>query len=207
MNFPRSTEIHPDTGKTLHPLIGRDRATTEKFVRSNLGWMLAVAKRIVVDTAIAEDVVQEAFSSVFENLDSFRGDASLKTWIHRIVVNQALMALRKQRRRNEQPIDQLLPQFDDNGCRIGDHAILSQSAETPEALLISNDRKQQVLSSIRLLPESYRIVLMLRDIEELSTSEVADATGLTEANVKVKLHRARAALKKLLSPFFEGPEL
>lgn len=169
--------------------------------------MLAVAKRIVVDTAIAEDVVQEAFSSVFENLDSFRGDSSLKTWIHRIVVNQALMALRKQRRRNEQPIDQLLPQFDDNGCRIDDPAMLSQSAETPEALLMSNDRKQQVLSSILLLPESYRIVLMLRDIEELSTSEVADATGLTEANVKVRLHRARAALKKLLSPFFEGPEL
>jgi RNA polymerase sigma-70 factor (ECF subfamily) len=188
-------------------LIGKDRATTERFVRCNLGWMLAVAKRIVVDTAIAEDVVQEAFSSVFENLDSFRGDSSLKTWIHRIVVNQALMALRKQRRRNEQPIDQLLPQFDDNGCRIDDPAMLSQSAETPEALLMSNDRKQQVLSSILLLPESYRIVLMLRDIEELSTSEVADATGLTEANVKVRLHRARAALKKLLSPFFEGPEL
>lgn len=172
-----------------------------------MGWMLAVAKRIVLDTAIAEDVAQEAFSNVFRNLASFRGDSSLKTWIHRIVVNQALMALRKQRRRNEQPIEELLPQFDGYGCRIDETTVLSQLAETPEAMLMSSDRKQQVLSSIERLPENYRIVLMLRDIEELSTSEVAEVTGLTEANVKVRLHRARAALKKLLSPFFEGPEL
>lgn len=207
MNVPESSDLAPETGQKASFLIGKDNAATEQFVRSNLGWMLAVAKRIVIDGAIAEDVVQDAFSNVFKNLETFRGDAALKTWVHRIVVNQALMALRKQRRRNEQPIDELLPEFDGSGCRIDEPSMLSQLAQTPEALLLSSDRRQQVLASIDRLPDSYRVVLMLRDIEELSTAEVAEMTGLTEANVKVRLHRARAALKKLLSPLFEGTAL
>lgn len=207
MSFPRSTDVLPGTGQTPHSLIGKDKTATEQFVRSNAGWMLSVAKRIVLDTAIAEDVVQDAFSNIFKNLEAFRGDAALKTWMHRIVVNQALMALRKQRRRNEQSIEELLPEFDGSGCRIDEPSMLSHMAETPEALLLSSDRKQQVLSSIDRLPDSYRVILMLRDIEELSTAEVAELTGLSEANVKVRLHRARAALKKLLSPLFEGASL
>ena len=207
MNLPESTDLVSGTEQKPHTLIGKDKVATEQFVRANLGWMLAVAKRIVVDGSIAEDVVQDAFSKVFKNLEAFRGDAALKTWMHRIVVNQALMALRKQRRRNEQPIDDLLPEFDDAGCRIDEPSMLSHLAQTPEALLLSSDRRQQVLASIDRLPDSYRVVLMLRDIEELSTSEVAEMTGLTEANVKVRLHRARAALKKLLSPLFEGTAL
>lgn len=206
MNFSESNEVVSGTGNKPSSLIGRDQAATESFVRSNTGWMLAVAKRIVLDATVAEDVVQEAFSNIFKNLEAFQGNSSLKTWMHRIVVNQALMALRKQRRRNEQPIEELLPQFDGYGCRIDDPSILSRLAETPEALLMARDRRQQVLSGIQRLPESYRVVLMLRDIEELSTTEVAELTGLTEANTKVRLHRARAALKKLLSPFFESPE-
>ena len=149
MNLPKSTDVVPDTGETPNSSIGRDKAATEQFVRSNIGWMLAVAKRIVMDIAIAEDVVQDAFSNVFKNLEKFRGDAALKTWMHRIVVNQALMALRKQRRRKEQPIDELLPEFDASGCRIDEPSMLSHLAQTPEALLMSSDRKQQVLSSIR----------------------------------------------------------
>lgn len=207
MNLPESTDLDSGTGQKLAPLAGRDKAATEQFVRANLGWMLAVARRIVVDGSIAEDVVQDAFSNVFRHLEAFRGDAALKTWMHRIVVNQALMALRKQNRRNEQPIDELLPEFDAAGCRVDEPSMLSHLAQTPEALLLSSDRRQQVLANIDRLPDSYRVVLMLRDIEELSTAEVAEMTGLTEANVKVRLHRARAALKKLLSPLFEGTAL
>ena len=207
MNLPESTDLDSGTGQKLAPLAGRDKAATEQFVRANLGWMLAVARRIVVDGSIAEDVVQDAFSNVFRNLEAFRGDAALKTWMHRIVVNQALMTLRKQSRRNEQPIDELLPEFDAAGCRVDEPSMLSHLAQTPEALLLSSDRRQQVLANIDRLPDSYRVVLMLRDIEELSTAEVAEMTGLTEANVKVRLHRARAALKKLLSPLFEGTAL
>ncbi|MEM7634737.1 MAG: sigma-70 family RNA polymerase sigma factor [Pseudomonadota bacterium] len=207
MKLPESSDPAPVTEQKPHAMIRQDKAATEQFVRANLGWMLAVAKRIVKDSASAEDVVQDAFSNVFKNLETFRGDAALKTWMHRIVVNQALMALRRQRRRNEQPIDELLPEFDRDGCRIDEPSMLSDIARTPEAMLLSADRRQQVLASIERLPDSYRVVLMLRDIEELTTSEVAEMTGLSEANVKVRLHRARAALKKLLSPLFEGAGL
>ncbi len=207
MKLPESSDPAPVTEQKPHAMIRQDKAVTEQFVRANLGWMLAVAKRIVKDSASAEDVVQDAFSNVFKNLETFRGDAALKTWMHRIVVNQALMALRRQRRRNEQPIDELLPEFDRDGCRIDEPSMLSDIARTPEAMLLSADRRQQVLASIERLPDSYRVVLMLRDIEELTTSEVAEMTGLSEANVKVRLHRARAALKKLLSPLFEGAGL
>ena len=125
MDLPESTDIVSGTGQKPYTLIGKDKVATDQFVRANLGWMLAVAKRIVIDGSIAEDVVQDAFSNVFKNLEAFRGDAALKTWMHRIVVNQALMALRKQRRRNEQPIDELLPEFDSSGCRVDEpiHAV------------------------------------------------------------------------------------
>ncbi len=207
MNRPEIPDLVPDSGQTPVALLGNDKAATEQFVRANLGWMLAVARRIVADSAIAEDVVQDAFSNIFKNLETFRGDAALKTWMHRIVVNQSLMALRRQRRRNEQPIEELLPEFDSSGCRIDEPSALSSLAQTPEALLLSSDRRQQVLAAIDRLPDSYRVILMLRDIEELSTAEVAELAGLSEANVKVRLHRARAALKKLLSPLFEGADL
>lgn len=206
MNLPGITDPAPDTEQKPHLLLGKDRATTEQFVRTNVGWMLAVANRIVADRSVAEDVVQDAFANVFKNLATFRGDAALKTWIHRIVVNQSLMALRKQRRRNEQSIEEMLPEFDSSGCRIDEPSMLSDLTRTPEALLLSSDRRQQVLAGIGRLPDNYRVILMLRDIEELPTAEVAELTGLSEANVKVRLHRARAALKKLLSPLFEGAE-
>lgn len=192
--------------ETLRLLLARDKSTTELFVRTHAGWMLLLAKRIVQEPAIAEDVTQNAFINIFKGLPDFDGRSSIKTWMHRIVVNQALMELRKNKRRQESSIDDLMPQFDRRGCRIEEQPALSQETKTPENLLLSAEERNKVLSCIGELPESYRIVLMLRDIEELSTAEVADTTGLTETNVKVRLHRARAALKKLLNPLYEGRE-
>jgi len=93
-------------------------SVTEKFVRNNVGWMLVVARRILGDEGHANDCVQDAFSSIFKNLDSFRGESSLRTWMHRIVVNQALMSLRARKRLKEALIDDLLPIFDENGLAV-----------------------------------------------------------------------------------------
>lgn len=178
-----------------------NRKTDTALVRENAGWMLAVARRILNDGPHAEDAVQNAFSSVFLKLDDFEGRSSIKTWMHRIVVNEALMILRSIVRKKETPIDPLLPQFDDAGCRIDQQLI---EPETPESLLQSAETAAFVRDAIGKLPENYRIVLVLRDIEELSTREVGDALRLSEANVKVRLHRARAALKKLLEPAYRS---
>ena len=178
-----------------------DKQAAEVLVRSEAGRMIAVAKRMLGDHALAEDCVQDAFIKLFRNIDGFEQRSSLRSWVHRIVVNEALMKLRSKRTRGEASIDELMPEFDENACRIeGPWQYLA----TPEEIFARQDRRALVLTKIQELPESYRVVLLLRDIEELSTREVADGLGLSEANVKVRLHRARSALKKLLEPLLKG---
>lgn len=178
-----------------------DRAAAETLVRGHLPWMVAVARRVVKDHALAEDCVQEAFINVFRKIGDFEARSSLKSWLHRIVVNQALMKLRSRRSRTEDSVDPLLPSFDENACRI---EAPWQRLATPDEVFEREDRRALVHAKINELPESYRVVLQLRDIEELSTREVAEGLGLSEANVKVRLHRARAALKTLLEPLLKG---
>ncbi|MEP5759016.1 MAG: sigma-70 family RNA polymerase sigma factor [Litoreibacter sp.] len=175
-----------------------------QFVREHSDWMLAVAYRILLDRSLAEDVVQTAFSKIFAKLDTFEGRSKLRTWMHRIVTNEALMMLRKIKRRNEQSIDELLPVFDGGGCRV---EFEQGDSSTPENLLSRRETHDQIRHAIMSLPEKYRIVLCLRDIEGLSTIEVGNALELSEANVKVRLHRARAALKKLLEPHIREQKL
>jgi len=188
----------------LDALHSGDAAAIEAFVRDNTPWMLRLANRMLRDQGLAEDTVQAAFASIFGALGKFEGRSSLKTWMHRIVANQALMQLRKDRRLQETSIDALLPEFDASGCRIEDDW---NTVETPEKVLEQAQTKGAVRALIDTLPDAYRIVLVLRDIEELSTAEVAEMLELTEANVKVRLHRARAALKKLLEPLIRGQDI
>jgi len=86
-----------------------DGPSTDTFVRTNIGWMRASARRILRDRFLAEDCVQAAFVNVFKNLDGFKGQSSLRTWMHRIVIDQALMSLRARNRLQEKSIDDLLP--------------------------------------------------------------------------------------------------
>jgi RNA polymerase sigma-70 factor (ECF subfamily) len=179
---------------------GDDRAA-EAVVRLHAPWMLAVARRMTRDHALAEDCVQDAFVNAFRKIGDFEGRSSLKTWLHRIVVNQALMKIRSRGRRREDPIDGLLPEFDDQACRI---EAPWQHMATPDQVLERDDQRAMVRNAIDRLPDNYRIVLQLRDIEEWSTAEVAEALELSQDNVKVRLHRARSALKKLLEPVLRG---
>ncbi len=197
------TDQKPDRD-LISDLKGGDGPSTNDFVRENMGWMLASARRIVRDRFLAEDCVQAAFINVFKNLDGFKGQSSLRIWMHRIVVNQALMALRTRNRLQEKPIDDLLPEFDAGSCRLEDSTV---TLKTPESLLVKSQTVETVISLINKMPDIYRIVLLLRDIEELSTSEVAEMLDLSESNVKVRSHRARSGLKKLLEPLLRGEAL
>ena len=93
-------------------------AEAEEVVRDNIGWMLALAERILRDRGLAEDAVQEAFMAAFRGLSDFEGRSSLKTWLHRITVNASITKLRQVKRRAEQSIDEHLPEFDRHECRI-----------------------------------------------------------------------------------------
>ena len=185
---------------TVVPEVG-DRAATSRFVRAHIGWMLRLARTYLRESALAEDAVQNAFTKIFTKSDQFSGESNIRSWMRRIVVNEALMLLRKRRSLNEDgDIDALLPAFDENGCRIEEPW---SSMPTPEQLLITEETRQIVTDKIGELPDAYRITLLLRDIEEHTTAEVAEALGMTETNVKVRLHRARAALKTLLEPHLQ----
>ena len=147
----------------------------------------------------ARDTVQDAFVSAFRSLPSFKETCRLSTWLHRITVNAALMRLRARRRKPEEAIDDLLPGFLEDG-----HHVRHPPEWREEAFEILTRREDRdfVRAAIDRLPESYRTVLLLRDIEELDTAEVAQALQVTETVVKVRLHRARQALRTLLEPRF-----
>ena len=197
--------MHGGHGDSDRELIDGLRAGSERhaeqLVRTHAGWMRSLARRILRDDALADDCVQEAFLKAFRNIERFEGRSSLKTWLHRITVNEALMKLRSLKRLDERPIDDLLPEFDANACRI--EAPWTCLATTEE-IVERESTRALVVSKIGELPDSYRIILQLRDIEELTTSEVAEMLGISEANVKVRLHRARSALKKILEPLLRG---
>ncbi len=174
-----------------------DRPTTERFVREHAGWMLALAQRYVKDAGLAEDCVQEAFLQAFRSIGEFEGRSALKSWLHRIVINSALMKLRSRRCAIEQPVEDILPHIDRDCCLM--QAPWTEMA-TPHEILERKEVRDLVVAKMLELPDSYRIVLLLRDIEGMSTEETARALAMTEGAVKVRLHRARAAFKMLVEP-------
>jgi len=186
-----------ESDRAAHP----DTADAERLVRDNIAWMLALAESMLRDRGLAEDAVQEAFVNALRGLDKFEGRSSIRTWLHRITVNASLTKLRQLKRLGEQPIDEFLPEFDRADCRI--EARWTYLAPVQD-VMENAELRTCVSDSIDELPDSYRIVLQLRDIQGHTTSEVAALLEISEANVKVRLHRARAALKKLLEPILRG---
>ena len=132
-------------------------------------------------------------------LGLFEGNAKLSTWLHRIAVNAALMKLRTRKRKPEQPIDTMLPGFNEDGH----FEERFQSWEEPvDKALERAETRELVRRQIDALPESYRTVLVLRDIEGLDTEETANMLGLSVNATKIRLHRARQALRAMLAPHF-----
>jgi RNA polymerase sigma-70 factor, ECF subfamily len=195
-----STTADPDRPTAgEEPLVqrlkARDADAFEEIVRTLGGRMLAVARRFLADDELARDVVQEAFLAAFRGIQRFDGHAQLSTWLHRIVVNTALMKIRSQQRRPEQSIEPLLPSF----AKDGHHAEPVVSwADSGERVLEQQETCALVRGAIAELPATYRTILLMRDIEDLSTRETADALGISENAVKLRLHRARQALATLI---------
>jgi RNA polymerase sigma-70 factor, ECF subfamily len=167
----------------------------ETMVRLYGGRLLAVARRFTRNDEDAQDVLQSAYLSAFRALNDFEGACQLSTWLHRIVVNTALMKLRARRRKPEESIDALLPAFQEDGHHVEQFSEWSTPADQ---LMERKEARATVRKCIEQLPEKYRAVLKLRDIEELSTQDVAGMLALTPTAVKVRLHRARQALSTLL---------
>ncbi len=183
-----------------------DEAAYAEFIDNYGGVMLSVARRYMRDEDNARDCFQDACLQVFRAIDKFEHRSTLKTWAHRITVNACLMSLRKQSRTDKRNVefDETAPQFDSYGFRIEPQWDLGESAES----LVENEKTRQfVLNAINNMSHDYRNILLLRDIEEYSIKETAQLLDVSEDVVKIRLHRARAALKRALEPLFRPDAL
>jgi RNA polymerase sigma-70 factor, ECF subfamily len=179
-----------------------DERAFEDLVRTYGSRLLAVARRFVRNDEDAQDIVQSAYLSAFRALEQFEGNCQLSTWLHRILVNTALMRLRSRKRKPEESIEDLLPAFQEDGHHVEQ---FSDWGAPADVLLERRQTRVTVRTCIERLPDNYRAVLLLRDIEERSTQEVAEALSMTPTAVKVRLHRARQALSTLLREQFAPP--
>lgn len=190
----------PDEAALVRGLKAGDEAAFERLVREHGGRMLSVARRYFREEQDARDAVQDAFVSAFRAIDRFEEGSRLSTWLHRITVNAALMKIRSRARRPEESLEDLQPKFRDDGHHL---ELPAPWEERGDAVLEASDRARLVRKAIDRLPEIHRTVLMLRDIEGRDTRETAEALGITDNAVKVRLHRARLALRTQLAPHFE----
>lgn len=188
-----------DETALLGRLRARDDSAYEKLVRENTGRMLRVARRMLCSEEDARDAVQDSFLHAFRGLEEFEGTASLATWLSRIVVNTCLMKLRSRRRRPERSIDELLPQFYEDGHRIDPGPPWRAFPEDPVA---TREVLDHVRACIDELPEIYRTALLLRDIEGIDAAEAASMLEIRPDALKRRVHRARQALRTLLDPRF-----
>src|SRR6185295_22622 len=198
MAEPAGADAAADERELARGLRAGDPEAFERVVRTYGGRLLAVTRRILHDEEDARDALQDAFISAYRARQQFHADARVSTWLHRIAVNAALMKLRSKRRKTETSIDDLLPAFRDDGQHYAESLV--SWTEPADVALGRKETADFVREAIAQLPDSYRLVLLMRDIEGRDTEETARELGITANAVKIRLHRARMALRKLIAP-------
>jgi len=193
--------VKDDEGALVAAAKGGDLAAFEELVNRYERKIFRLAQNITQNREDAEDVMQDAFLKSFEHLGEFQGDSRFYTWLVRIAVNEALMKLRK-RRPNQVSLDEPIESEED---------LLPREIEdwgpTPEQHYAQTELQEILSGVIGQLDPAFRIVFVLRDIEELSTEETAQLLGLSVPAVKSRLLRARLKLRQKLDPYFKGSGL
>ena len=177
-----------------------DVGALEALMERYASRVFRVARGIVRTDADAEEVVQDVFLTLARKIESFEGRAQLSTWIYRVTTNAALLKHRGKRVHVEVSLEEHLPTFKEDGHRDGPRDyLLADWSHTPEAELLEGEARAVLARAIDRLPETYRAVLILRDVEELSNEEAARILGESVSTIKSRLHRARMALREQLT--------
>jgi RNA polymerase sigma-70 factor (ECF subfamily) len=182
---------------SLEALISGDRAEFARLVDAYSSPIYRLGLRMLGNPQDAEDVLQNTFINALTHIQNFEGRSSLATWLYRIAANEALMLIRK--KKPEVNLEDVEGGDEDEDLKPSQFVDWSA---LPEDELLSGEGKRFLDEAIRTLPESLRIVFLLRDVEGLSIKETADALNLTETNVKTRLLRARMALREGLSAYY-----
>ena len=187
----------------IERLRSRDATALETLMEQHAGRVYRVAFGITRSHSDADEVVQDVFLTLFNKIDSFEARAALGSWLYRVATNAALIKNRGKRAKVEVKLEDCLPTFQADGHRAGERSfLLADWSQNPEEDLLSKETRATLDRAIRTLPDHYRAVLILRDIEELSNEEIAEIVGETVAAVKSRLHRARMALREFLTRSF-----
>jgi RNA polymerase sigma-70 factor (ECF subfamily) len=168
-----------------------------------------LAYRFVRNESDAKEILQDTFLSVWRKLDTFKGDSLFSSWVYRVAANTALMRLRTQRRHPQISTEDLPPGFLDGFRPTGGAEGLAHLpspgenwAKRPDEQLQSDELRRHIQEAVDALPELYRTVFLIRDVEGLSTEETAEVLGISVPTVKTRLHRARIALREAIAKYF-----
>ena len=165
----------------------------------------SLARRMLQNEQDAEDVTQQAFLSAVEHLAGFREEASFKTWLLRIATHAALKVVRKRKGLGTVSLEEATEVSEDFDS-IPHPEYIADWRQSPEQLVERNETRRLLDEALALLDEKHRLVFLLRDVEGMSVKETADALGLSESNVKVRLLRARLQLREQLTRTFGDPQ-
>jgi len=163
----------------------------------------SLAMRILHHPQDAEDVTQQTFLSAVENLSGFRGDSIFSTWLLRIATHAALKIIRKRQGLDVISLDEAAESTDSG--KIRHPQFIADWKHSPEQLVERRETQRLLQEALAQLDEKHRVVFLLRDVEGFSTKETAEALGLSEANTKVRLLRARLQLRELLTQTLGDP--
>ncbi len=158
-----------------------------------------LALSILHNSQDAEEVIQEVFLKVFQKLDSFKGESSFSSWLYRVAINTTFMKLREKRGAETLPLEEMERKIDEETGKGG----VSDWARRPDDELLSEEATQIITEAMEKLPDEFKMVVILRDLDGLSTEEVGKLLGLSPAAVKSRLHRARLFLRRRLEDFYK----
>ena len=207
LDLPRGRELNAviadDDSVLLARAQGGDPLAFEQLVERHRGQVFGLASRMLNSADDAAEVTQEAFLAAFRHLPEFRGDSAFGSWVYRIAANFALMRLRHRKVANEVEAPEGSPQFNDRGSLIDSIADWGRDAE---GQTLDAELRTAIEQASRGLPEAYRQVFVLRDLEGLPYEEIATLTNTSLAAVKSRLHRARLSLREAIDRFYAERE-
>lgn len=204
-------EVEPDRTQSLDPRTARERELMQRvlsgekdlfydLIRPHERAVFLAAVSIVGNSFDAEEVAQEAVLKAFKNLAHFRQESKFSTWLIQITLNEARMKLRKDRRHLYHSLDHGQPSSDGDYIPID----FADWREIPSAALERTELREALTKALESLPETYRTVLILRDVQQLSITETAQVLGISEENVKARTARARLRMRDRLAPGWGG---
>jgi RNA polymerase sigma-70 factor (ECF subfamily) len=204
MTIATAARPQADDAELARRIGQRDERAFEAVMRAHNRMLYRIARSILKDDAEAEDAVQEAYLAAYRGIASFRGGAKLSTWLARIVINEAYGRLRKQKRAVVVPLEAARRRDEggpnpEEGIMPGDTVTPGDTVEQPDAAAMRAELRRMLERRIDALPDQFRTVFMLRDVEEMSVDETAECLDVPAATVRTRAFRARALLREALS--------